>query len=463
MGEIIGKRVYFVGIGGVSMSGLAEIVHKSGGHACGSDRAESPATKRLEGIGITVYHGHDARNLRKEAANGGGGIDLVVFTGAVPWDNPELSAAREMGIPVMERAEFLGRMMKGYKKPVCVAGTHGKTTTTSMLTAIFLEAGLDPTVEIGGYLDSIGGNYRIGGKEFFIVESCEYKDSFLNFYPNVGVILNIDDDHLDYFGDINGVRASFRKFAGNIAEDGVLVINGGIDNLEEITGGLKCGVMTYGENGRVRAANMSHDGEGRPGFDIVKDGETAGRLNLSVRGNHNAMDALAAFCAASSLGVPAEKIISALSHYDEPKRRFEFKGMYKDMRIIDCYAHHPTAIKADLAAARASHPAKLICAFQPHTYSRTSELMDEFADCFKDADLMVFLDIYAAREENIYGVSSEQLAGRVSQAGTESVYCENFEEAEKIIEKNYIPNSMLITMGAGDIYLLGEEMLSTGL
>ncbi|MCL2351227.1 MAG: UDP-N-acetylmuramate--L-alanine ligase [Firmicutes bacterium] len=444
------------------MSGLAEIVHRSGGFACGSDRSESPATKRLRDIGITVYQGHDARNLRREAAPENGGLDLVVYTGAVAADNPELAAAREMGLRVETRAEFLGGMMKGYQKPVCVSGTHGKTTTTSMLTAVFLEAGLDPSVSIGGYLDSIGGNYLIGGKEFFIVESDEFTDSFLNFYPFVGIILNIDRDHLNYFGDLNGIRASFRKFAGNIDENGALVIYGGIENLEEITGGLKCKIVTFGENGRVRAENMSLD-NGFPEFDIVRDGKTAGRLKLSVMGGHHVKNALAAFCASDALGVPAEKIISALSHYDEPKRRFEFKGVYRGMKVVDCYAHHPTEIKADLAAAKAARPAKIVCAFQPHTYSRTFDLMDDFAGSFKDADLALFLDIYAAREENVYGVSSRQLADKVRRSGTDAAYCENFSEAKKIMDKNCVPNGMLITMGAGNIYLLGEELLSTEL
>jgi len=455
------KTVFFIGIGGVSMSGFAEMLHMEGHAVSGSDKADSPAVGRLRKLGIPVYPGHDPKYVLAA-----GKPDLVVYTGAVPHDSPDLEFARGLGVPVLERAEYLGDLMRGYRHPVCVSGTHGKTTATSMVTEIFLKAGCNPTVSVGGHLDSIGGNYLIGGKDYFIAEADEYHGSFLNFYPRVGVILNIDLDHLDYYRDLGAVRRAFRRFAENIPEGGTLVINSGIERLGEFTDGLVCGLTTFGDGGDVSAAGVTADGSGFPGFTLAYRGEELGFVKLRVRGLHNVANGLAACGAATALGVPADAVINGLSSFVGVRRRFEYKGETGGLHVVDDYAHHPNEIRATLKAARAAGYERVICAFQPHTYTRTAGLMDDFASCFDDADIVLLLDIYAAREQNEGNVSSAQLAEKIllrGRHGSNVFYCEDILAAMKIVEKNYMRNDLFITMGAGDIYLLADHILSTGL
>jgi UDP-N-acetylmuramate--alanine ligase len=450
-------QVHFIGIGGVSMSGLAEILHTQGRRVTGSDAKSSGITEHLESLGIPVFIGHSAEHLE-------GGPDLVVHTAAVKSDNPELIAAREKNIPIIDRAELLGRLMRQFSRPICVSGTHGKTSTTSMITDILLAAGWDPTVSVGGFLDSIGGNFRMGGHDLFVVESCEYFDSFLKFTPYVGLILNVDRDHLDYFSSLEAIEESFCCFARSIPAAGCLVICARIPSLRKIIEGLPCRVLTYGDGGAdICASDVCYDAEGFPSFTVLTRGGAIGRISLKARGEHNVLNALAACAAALTLGVPTELILAGLSRFSGVRRRFESKGEFRGVRVIDDYAHHPTEIKATLAAAQKAAHRQIWCVFQPHTFSRTQALMDEFSDSFADADRVAILDIYAAREKNTGLIHARQLADKIREKGKDVQYFSSFQEAKKYLEENCIPKDLLITMGAGDVYLLGESLLNAQL
>jgi UDP-N-acetylmuramate--alanine ligase len=444
---------HFIGIGGVSMSGLAEILHNKGVKVQGSDMRASDTTRRLESLGIKVSIGHSYGNVSD-------GVDLVVYTAAVKLDNPEIAAAKDKGIKTIDRAELLGTLMEGFDDPVCVAGTHGKTSTTSMVTEILLEAGMDPTVSVGGFLDSINGNFRMGGSGHFVVESCEYYNSFLKFHPRIGVILNVDKDHLDYFHSLEEIEDSFRKFAENIKAGGTLVIYAGVAGMAKITKGLSCGVVTYGEEGAdVTSRDVSFDEDGFPSFGIVYKGKDLGRVALKVRGEHNVLNALAAAAAGILAGAPEESALRGLSRFMGARRRFEIKGRWRGVLVVDDYAHHPTEIKATLSAARKMAKGRIVCLFQPHTYTRTKALMDDFAGSFEDADLVAILDIYAAREKSSGDVHALQLVERAREKGKNAIYFPSFSAAEDFLKENLIPRDLLITMGAGDVHLAGERLL----
>jgi UDP-N-acetylmuramate--alanine ligase len=446
--------VHFIGIGGVSMSGLAEILHTRGIKVQGSDMKESDATRRLESLGIKVFIGHSAQNITD-------GLDLAVYTAAVKLDNPEIRAAQEKGIKIIDRAELLGGLMEDFENPICVSGTHGKTSTTSMVTEILLAAGMDPTVSVGGHLDSINGNFRMGATRHFVVESCEYFNSFLKFYPKIGVILNVDSDHLDYFHNLEEIQESFKKFAGNIKGGGTLVIWAGTPGIEKITAGLDCGIVTYGAPGSdVTSYDVSFDGEGFPEFGVIYKGQDLGKIKLGVRGEHNVLNALAAAAVGMIAGAPVESITAGLSRFGGARRRFEKKGEYKGALVADDYAHHPTEIRATLAAAKKMSHDRLWCVFQPHTYTRTKALLEDFAGSFGDADEVLVLDIYAAREKNTGDVHALQLAHKIKEKGKNAIYFPSFQDAETHLRENLVPRDLLITMGAGDVYLIGEKLVS---
>lgn len=450
------KTIYFIGIGGINMSGLAELLFSEGYNVSGSDQTDSYATKKLRAIGIPVFIGHMKRNIKDD-------IDLVVYTAAVKDDNVELTEARAKNIHVCERAELLGLIMKNYKYPVCVSGTHGKTSTTSMLSEIFMAAGKAPTLMIGGILPSINSAMKKGGTEYFIAESCEYHDSFLKFCPYTGIILNIEKDHTDYFGTLENIRRSFRKFAELIPDDGTLVINSEISNIEEIVKGLPCTVVTYGSEGADWVyENVSFDENGHGAFDAVYKGKKLGRIKLNAPGVHNIGNALAATAAAYDLGISFDIIAGALCVFSGAKRRFQHKGTANGFCIVDDYAHHPTEIKATLASAKNCRYNNLWCVFQPHTKQRTQELFVEFSESFDDADKIVILDIFspAGREDNDLIIHSEELAEKIRQRGKEVYYFSTFPEAEQFLLKNCLHNDLLITMGAGDVYKVGEAIIS---
>ena len=453
------EHIYFIGIGGISMSGLAQILVEEGFKISGSDSKESAMTRALEDKGIKIFYGQKAENISSM-----GNINAVVYTAAVRPDNPEFVAAKAAGIPMLTRAELLGQIMKEYELPVAVSGTHGKTTTTSMLSKILLEANTDPTLSIGGIFSDIGGNIRVGKSEYFVTEACEYTNSFLSFFPKISIISNIDADHLDFFKDLNDIRHSFRKFAELLPDDGSLVINGDIDNVDEITNGLKCSIITYGSSDAFDyyPTDITYDDHGNPSFTAhLPEGKEL-EIALSVPGIHNVYNALSAIAVAKILNIEDAQIVSALDAFHGTGRRFEYKGEIGGVTIIDDYAHHPTEIKATLTAAQNYPHSKIWCVFQPHTYTRTKALMNEFAEALSLADHVILADIYAAREKDTLGISSRTLRDKIVALGHECNYfptTENFNEIEKFLLQNCTKGDLLITMGAGDVVKIGDELL----
>lgn len=448
-------HVHFIGIGGISMSGLAEILLDEGFTVSGSDAKESPLTQKLCKQGACIHYGQTAENISDD-------IDCVIYTAAIRRDNAELMEAVSRKIPMLTRAELLGQLMKNYETPIAVSGTHGKTTTTSMISHILLAGDLDPTISVGGILKAIGGNIRVGKSGTFITEACEYTNSFLHFFPKIGVILNIEEDHLDFFKDLEDIRHSFRQFAALLPTDGVLVINGDITDYQEIYNGLDCNVVTYGSSAEFdySASDISYDEKGCVSFTLLKHGEPADHIQLSVTGDHNVSNALAAIAAAELLDISPETIKTGLLSFEGTDRRFEYKGMRNGVTIVDDYAHHPTEIEATLKAAKHYPHKALWCVFQPHTYTRTKAFFREFAEALSHADHLVLADIYAARETDTLGVSSKALAEAVSALGTDTHYFPSFEEIENFLEANCQEGDLLITMGAGDVVTIGEELLN---
>lgn len=450
-------HIYFIGIGGISMSGLAELMLSQGFRVSGSDWNRSLLTDRLERLGAHIHFGRP-----QKAENITGDIDLVVYTAAVHADNPEYAEALRRKLPVLTRAEFLGQLMRNYEMPVAVSGTHGKTTATSMISEILLAAGMDPTLSIGGILESIHGNMRIGRSGLFVTEACEYTNSFLRFFPKVGLILNIEADHLDFFKDIDDIRASFRKFAQLIPEDGALIINDDIDRVGEITERLSCRIITFGTKPEAdyHAADISYDDRANGTFRLRRFGQDGGIITLGVPGAHNIMNALAALALSDLLGVDPQAAQKALAAFHGTTRRFEYKGQVNGVTIVDDYAHHPTAVTATLTTARKIPHRTLWCVFQPHTYTRTKAFLHEFAEALCLADKVILTDIYAARETDTLGVSSADIQALIQKNGKECFYFHTFEEIEKFILKNCINGDLLITMGAGNVVNIGENLLS---
>ncbi len=447
-------RIYFIGIGGISMSGLAEILLSEGFTVSGSDRAPSDLTRMLEDRGVNVFYGQKKENLTKD-------IDLVVYTAAIKSDNPELLAAHKLNIPMLTRAELLGQMMKNYKTPVAVSGTHGKTTTTSMISQILLSAEADPTLSIGGIYRPIGGNIRVGASELFVTEACEYTNSFLSFFPKIGIILNIEEDHLDFFKDLADIRNSFHRFAQLLPADGTLIINGDIERCEELTEGLSCKVITYGlsSGSDYSASQVTYDESGIPSFILSRQSGGERKFSLRVHGDHNILNALAAIALADLLGLSDEVIHAGLAAFTGTDRRFEYKGQVNGVNIIDDYAHHPTEIRATLSAAAQYPHRRLWCVFQPHTYTRTKAFLEEFASALSLADEIILADIYAAREKDTLGISSETLQEKIRSLGHSCHYFPTFEAIENYLLKNCTKDDLLITMGAGDVVKVGENLL----
>ena len=447
-------HIYFIGIGGISMSGLAEILLSEGFRISGSDRASSPLTLKLEELGADVYYGQREENISPN-------IDLVVYTSAIKPDNPEMIAAEKLGIASLTRAQLLGQMMKNYKTPIAVSGTHGKTTTTSMISQILLENNDDPTLSIGGIYKPIGGNIRVGGSDRFVTEACEYTNSFLSFYPKISIILNIEEDHLDFFKNIDDIRNSFREFARLLPPDGTLIINGDIERYEEITAGLSCRVITYGSSSDFDyyPQNITYDKAGCPSFHLMQSNGKEEVFSLHVPGEHNVYNAMAAIALANLLGIADDITAAALLHYGGTDRRFEYKGKVNGFTIIDDYAHHPTEIRATLTAAGNYPHHTMWCVFQPHTYTRTKAFMAEFAEALSLADEIILADIYAAREKDTLGISSQTLQAEIEKSGHRCYYFPSFDEIENFILTNCTKDDLLITMGAGDVVKIGENLL----
>lgn len=448
------ETIHFIGIGGISMSGLAEILLDEGFTISGSDAKKSDLTEHLEARGVTVSYGQRAENITD-------GIRAVVYTAAVHTDNPEFIAAKEKQIPMMTRAELLGQIMKNYDHALNISGTHGKTTTTSMVTEILLAADMDPTISVGGILNSIGGNIRVGQSDIFVTEACEYTNSFLSFFPTMAAVLNIEEDHLDFFRDLEDIRHSFRLFAEKLPEHGTLVINTGIEQYQELTEGLSCHVVTFGmsQDSQYHAEQIRYNEMGNAEFTLVIDGKPAAAIALGVPGAHNVENALAAAAMCHVLGVSIEGIQKGLGKFTGTNRRFEKKGELGGITIIDDYAHHPGEIAATLEAAKNYPHKKIWCVFQPHTYTRTKAFLDQFAQSLSIADEVILADIYAARETDTLGVSSRDIAERIEKSGTKAHYFSSFDEIETFILENCVHGDLLITMGAGDIVKVGEKLL----
>ncbi len=447
-------HVHFIGIGGISMSGLAEILQNEHFTISGSDTKESPLTRRLSEKGMQIFYGQTAENIIP-------GIDLVVYTAAISTDNPEFVCAKEAGLPMLSRAELLGQIMDNYSRSIAVSGTHGKTTTTSMISQILLSAGCDPTISVGGILNAINGNLRIGASDYFISEACEYTNSFLHFYPKYSIILNVEAEHLDFFKDLDDVRQSFSAFAGNTKEDGVVIINGEIENYEALISNLSAKVITYGltEGFDYYPADITFNEKACASYTVIHKGEALMNVTLGVPGMHNVSNSLAAIALSMELQLKKEVVLEGLLAFSGANRRFQYKGEFHGVTVIDDYAHHPTEIRATLNSA-ANYPHKrLVLVFQPHTYSRTKAFLDEFAEVLSTVDVVVLADIYAAREKNTYGISSKDLLDKLSEYGTECYYFPTFEEIEAFLLEKCVSGDLLITMGAGDVVTISEKMI----
>ena len=449
------KQVHCIGIGGIGLSAIAEILLSKGITVTGSDMKESEITDRLMKAGAHIFLGHRAKNVD--------GADLVVFSAAVSHDNPELERAGMLDIPVITRAEMLGALMRECKYSIAIAGTHGKTTTTSMVSLILKNIGREPTILVGGNLSEIGGNVKIGGKDYFVTEACEYMDSFLSLSPNIEIILNIDSDHLDYFKDIEHIVSSFDKFAKLVPGDGFIVAYEANPFVKTVIKDLS-NVITFGLNDRCNfyASNIEFNSSGMPRFNVESKGNRLCGIQLSVPGEHNILNALASFACCYNLGIEAEAIVNTLEQYTGTQRRFDVVGITKNnIKIVDDYAHHPTEVKATLQAARNMPHKKLWCLFQPHTYTRTIALFNEFAEAFKEADVIVMAEIYAAREKNIYKISSKELIDEIKKVYPfkDAYYFSTFHEIADFVIKNAQDGDLVITMGAGDIYKVAEIIL----
>ncbi|KYH34354.1 UDP-N-acetylmuramate--L-alanine ligase [Clostridium tepidiprofundi DSM 19306] len=447
------KKIHFIGIGGISMSGLAEILIENGYKVSGSDVNSSHITDSLKNNGAEIFIGHKANNVD--------GSDIVVYTAAISKDNPEILKAKELNIPLMDRATFLGEIMKGHKYNVAVAGTHGKTTTTSMLSHIVIKENLDPTILVGGELDIISGNVRTGNSDYFITEACEYKESFLKFYPYIGIILNIDADHLDYYKNIEHIKDTFAKFIKLIPENGYAVINYDDENAREILKHANCNIITYGlKSGTYTARNINYDKNGCAHFDLYKENKKLFSINLNVPGEHNVLNALASICASICLNISQSSIINGLYNFHGTHRRFEIKGVKNNITVIDDYAHHPTEIKATIKTANTYPHKKIFCVFQPHTYTRTLSLFDEFSEAFYGVDTLILADIYSASREKDTGiVSSDMLGNSIRDKGINCLNLHSFCEIAEYLNKHCNEGDIILTVGAGDIYKVGEIFL----
>ena len=448
------NHVHFIGIGGSSMSGLAEYLLQKGFTVSGSDRDLNASTKKLEAHGAKILLGQSADNITND-------IDLVIYTAAIHPDNPEYHAAEVAGIPMLSRAQFLGQMMAQHHDSFAVSGTHGKTTTTSMIAHILLEADTDPTISIGGKLDAIGGNIRKGDSDVFLVEACEYTNSFLELHPMYSIILDIEEDHPDFFKDLDDIRNSFRLFLENTHPEGAVILNSEIPDPEELTKNVDAKAVFYGLSGNeaYTARNITYDKNGFAAFTIVIDGKDAGEVQLRIPGEHNVANALAAIAATHQFGIAVEDMIRGLESFGGAIRRFQHRGVWNGVTIMDDYAHHPTEIRVTLEAARNVPHNRLIAVFQPFTYSRTKAYWQDFIDALSLADLVILPDVMAARETDTLGVRSEDLAADIMKAGTECYHVATFPEIEKFLEKNSMNNDLLITMGCGDVYRLADLLV----
>jgi UDP-N-acetylmuramate--alanine ligase len=449
------RHIHFIGIGGIMMSGIAEMLQQRTFLITGSDQNESERSKNLINLGIKVFIGHDSSHVQ--------GSDLVVYTSAISDDNPEYLEAKKKNIPMLSRAEMIGLLMPEYNTSVAVSGAHGKTTTTSMISNILNTSDYNPTVLVGGITKNRGSNVQIGDHSVLLLEACEYKENFLSFNHNLGIILNIDEDHLDFFNDLDHIISAFIKFAKKIPTSGVLILNNDDYNARKVVSHVDCEVITFGINteSTFQVKNITFNNHGHSKFDVYYKEDFYGTFFLRCPGQHNIYNALASIVAAYVLEIPVETIIESVKSYDGTERRFEILGTYKDALIIDDYAHHPNEIKATLLAAQKLTHNKITCIFQPHTYTRTRDLMLQFASAFNEADQIIITDIYAAREDNSPNVHAKDLVKAIAQENENVKYIEKFEDIVSYIQSTVRENDLVLTLGAGNIRTVGESILKS--
>ncbi len=431
------------------MSSLAMIAKNRGFTVTGSDRNKSEATEKLENAGIKVIYAHEAENVES--------CEAIIYTAAVHEDNPEMARALELGLPRIKRAEFLGYIMQAYKNRIGVAGMHGKSTTTSMVSEVFLTAGVDPTIVNGARMNMLDGEaYCIGGTEHFIFEACEYTDSFLSFFPSIAVVLNVDRDHVDYFLSMEQTVDSFRRYLA-LAETAVVNIDDDYTSIacEDYEGQL-IRVSTKGNEAEYNAVDITYD-KGFGSFDVIKGVKNLGRVTLGVPGEHSVLDALVAVAVADICGLPFDPVAKALSAFKGANRRFEYIGKYNGIDVYDDYAHHPSEIKTTLEGVAKRGYNKVWCVFQSHTYSRTAGLFDEFARAFDSIDCVIFADIFAARETDTLGVSAELLA---EKAGDKAMYLGSFDNIAEYLKANAKKGDLILTMGAGDVNKIAYSIVN---
>ena len=450
------KHIHLIGIGGISMSAIAETLKNWNFKVTGSDLSQSKITDNLNNHGIKTTIGHDVENAKN--------ADLIIYSAAISESDPEMVAAKENNVPLVGRGEFVGYLTKLYKEAICISGTHGKTTTTSMISVCFVEAEKDPSIEVGALLDAIGGNYRVGNSDYFILESCEYKGNFLKFFPNTEVILNIDNDHLDYYKTFENIVKTFKDFALLLDENGLLVTNADDENCLKLKEYCKGKFITYGVNNQDAnfvAKNISFDKNGFPSFDVYKNGELLGSLSLSVAGNHNVLNALATVAVCDYYSIDIKTMATALKKFTGAERRLEYKGSLNNtISIFDDYAHHPTEILATVNAINNKTFNKSWVIFQPHTYSRTLNHLNEFAEAISKFDNIILLDIYAAREQNTYNISSKDLANKIKELGKDCLYMPDFDEVVSYIKEHAKDDDIIITLGAGTVTKIGPMILA---
>ena len=449
------KHIYMIGIGGISMSGIADILVSMGYKVSGSDRVESIVTEKLSKQGIKVYVPQDSKNITDD-------IGFVVYTAAIKDDNPEMIKAKELNIPMMERGEFLGEITKLFSNTIGISGTHGKTTTTSMLSCIFLETDFDPTIQVGSILSNIDGNYRIGNSDTFIIEACEYSDSFLSFKQKSAIVLNIDNDHLDYFKNLDNIKKSFYEYVSHLPSDGYLVMNNDDLNSCELPKYTKAKVITYGieKDAMYMAKNITYDKEGCASFDVIYDNDILGNIELSVPGKHNVSNALSAIAMAHTYGISFDDIKKGLKKYRGASRRLEYKGDFLGAKVYDDYGHHPTEIKAVVDSIKNKDYNESWVIFEPHTYSRAYEHKEEFAKVLKDFDHIIITDIYAAREVNTFGITEEDIIKEIKKYGKEAFHISDYDDIKTYLKEYIKDNDLILTLGAGNVTKIANLLVN---
>lgn len=449
------KHVHFIGIGGISMSGLAEILNKYGYKVTGSDSKQSDTTDKLKSHGIDVIIGQKKENIK--------GADLIIYTDAISLDNEELAQAIKTKVDLIDRASFLGALMENYKISIAISGTHGKTTTTSMVAEIIKNLPTEPTIIVGGKLDDINGNVLVGKEEMILTEACEYKANVLKYFPTTALVLNIDEDHLDYFDNIDHIINTFKGYGDNLGKDDKLILNIDDENTRNLLERDNTQIITIAVDryADYRAKNIEFNDLGYPQYDLYYKDKYIDKVFLSIMGVHNVYNSLGAIAAAHENNISFKEAIDGIHNYHGVHRRLEYKGNYKGAIVMDDYAHHPTEIKASLNALRKGCKKNLYCIFQPHTYTRTKLLLDSFSKSFSQTDYTIITDIYAAREKDYGDIHSKTLVDAINNNGNSAFYMETFDEIVKFLQDNLRPNDMVVTMGAGDVYKIGQMLLNS--